>query len=101
MPKGDFIKMTSFGYVSILQFSVNVIGTSVTIKVRKGQSSGIVLMGKRELVALLFNMPWVCLHFMIVVFPDHTQLLLSIQSSTTPDPGYHMGKVTKTIKHHN
>ena len=46
-------------------------------------------MGKRELVALLslsswcpvivvwlcLAMPWVCLQFVIVVFPDHTHLL--------------------------
>ena len=52
-------------------------------------SNAIILMGKRELVAL-FNlsswclvivewlflaMPWGCLRFMIVVFPDHTHLL--------------------------
>ena len=49
----------------------------------------IILMGKRELVDLLslsswclvivvwliLEVPWVCLHFMIVVFPDHTHLL--------------------------
>ena len=46
-------------------------------------------MGKRELVALLslsswcpvigvwliLAVPWVCLQFVIVVFPDHTHLL--------------------------
>ena len=46
-------------------------------------------MGKRELVVLLclsywclafvvwlfLTMPWVCLQFFIVVFPDHTHLL--------------------------
>ena len=52
-------------------------------------SNAIILMGKRELVALL-NMsswclvmvewlfrtvPWGCLQFVIVVFPDHTHLL--------------------------
>ena len=49
----------------------------------------IILMGKRELVALLslsswclviavwlFNaVPWVCLHFVTVVFPDHAHLI--------------------------
>ena len=49
----------------------------------------IILMGKRELVALLslsswclvivvwffFAVPWVCLQFVIVVYPDHTHLL--------------------------
>ena len=48
-----------------------------------------ILMGKRELVALLslsswclvivvwlfLAMPWVCLQFVIVVFPDHTHFL--------------------------
>ena len=52
-------------------------------------SFAIILMGKRELVALLslsswslviveclfLAVPWVCLHFVIVVFPDHTHLL--------------------------
>ena len=44
----------------------------------------IILMGKRELVALLnlssqclvmVEVPWVCLRFVTVVFPDHTHLL--------------------------
>ena len=53
-------------------------------------SFAIILMGKRELVALLslslwclvivmwlfLAVPWVCLQFVIVVFPDHTHLLL-------------------------
>ena len=53
-------------------------------------SFAIILMGKRELVALLslsswclvvivwlfIRVPWVCLQFVIVVFPDHTLLLL-------------------------
>ena len=52
-------------------------------------SLAIILMGKRELVALLslsswcfvifvrlfLAVPWVCLRFVIVVFPDHTHLL--------------------------
>ena len=52
-------------------------------------SIAIILMGKRELVALLnlspwclvmvewlfLAVPWGCLQFVIVVFPDHTQLL--------------------------
>ena len=52
-------------------------------------SFAIILMGKRELVALLslsswcllmvvwlfLTVPWVCLPFVIVVFPDHTHLL--------------------------
>ena len=51
----------------------------------------IILMGKRELVALLklsswclvivvwlfLSVPWVCLQFVIVVIPDHTHYLLS------------------------
>ena len=50
----------------------------------------IILMGKRELVALLnlssyclvmverlfLTVPWGCLRFVIVVFPDHTHFLL-------------------------
>ena len=52
-------------------------------------SFAIILMGKRELIALLnlsswclvmvvwlfLTVPWVCLRFVIVVFPDHTHLL--------------------------
>ena len=52
-------------------------------------SFAIILMGKRELVALLslsswclvivvwlfLAVHWVCLQFVIVVFPDHTHLL--------------------------
>ena len=52
-------------------------------------SFAIISMGKRELVALFclsswclvivvrlfLTMPWVCLQFVIVVFPDHTHLL--------------------------
>ena len=54
-------------------------------------SFAIILMGKRELVALLslsswclvivvwlfFTVPWICLQILIVVFPDHTHLLFS------------------------
>ena len=54
-------------------------------------SFSIILMGKRELVALLslsswcnvivvwlfLAVPWVCLQFVILVFPDHTHLLFS------------------------
>ena len=54
-------------------------------------SFAIILMGKRELVALLslsswylvivvwlfLVVPWVCLQFVIVVFPDHTHLRFS------------------------
>ena len=56
-------------------------------------SFAIILMGKRELVALLclsswclviavwlfLAVPWVCL-FVIVVFPDHIHLLLTIKN---------------------
>ena len=52
-------------------------------------SIAIILMGKRELVAMLnlssrclvmverlfLAVPWGCLRFVIVVFPDHTHLL--------------------------
>ena len=52
-------------------------------------SFAIILMGKRELVAFLglsyrciviavlrfLAMPWVCLRFVIMIFPDHTHLL--------------------------
>ena len=63
-------------------------------------SIAIILMGKRELVALLnlsswcllmverlfLAVPWGCLWFVIVVFPDHTHLLfLWIYSSYERD----------------
>ena len=60
-------------------------------------SIAIILMGKRELVALLnvsswcllmvewlfLAVPWGCLQFMIVVFPDHTHLLLWTTTKTS------------------
>ena len=58
-------------------------------------SIAIILMGKRELVALLnlsswclvmverlfLAVPWGCLRFLTVVFPDHTHLLFPIKIS--------------------
>ena len=58
-------------------------------------SFAIILMGKRELVALLglsswclviavwlfLAVPWVCLQFVIVVYPDHTHLLFFCRKS--------------------
>ena len=55
-------------------------------------SFAIILMGKRELVTVLslsswclvivvwlfLAVPWVCLQFVIVVFPDHTHLLFLV-----------------------
>ena len=60
-------------------------------------SIAIILMGKRQLVALLnlpswclmmverlfLAMPWGCLQFVIVVFPDHTHLLFLLVVHTT------------------
>ena len=60
-------------------------------------SIAIILMGKRELVALLNSsswclvmveqlflaLPWGCLRFVIVVFPDHTHLLFFIYNTIT------------------
>ena len=56
----------------------------------------IILMGKRELVALLslsswclvivvwlfLAVPWVCLQFVIVVFPDHTHYFSDVDGQT-------------------
>ena len=60
-------------------------------------SIAIILMGKRELVALLLSswclvmverlflaVPWGCLRFVIVVFPDHTHLLFMKALSLRP-----------------
>ena len=60
-------------------------------------SIAIILMGKRELVALLnlsswclvtverlfLAVPWGCLRFVIVVFPDHTHLLFLLNTQLT------------------
>ena len=62
-------------------------------------SIAIILMGKRELVALLnlsswclvmverlfLAVPWGCLRFVIVVFPDHTHLLFLTRSEDVHD----------------
>ena len=59
-------------------------------------SNSIILMGKRELVALphlsswclvmverlFLAVPWGCLRFVIVVFPDHTHLLFLLDSNS-------------------
>ena len=61
------------------------------LKVKKLTNIAIILMGKRELIALLNLSSWClvmverlslavprgCLQFSIVVFPDHTHLLFS------------------------
>ena len=60
-------------------------------------SFAIILMGKRELIALLkfsswclvivvwllLAVPWVCLRFVIVVFPDHTHYFYSLLQNRT------------------
>ena len=57
----------------------------------------IILMGKRELIALLslsswiliivlwlfLAVPWVCLQFVIVIFSDHTHLLFLTETTNT------------------
>ena len=64
-------------------------------------SIAIILMGKRELIALLNLSSWClvmverlflavprgCLQFVIVVFPDHTHLLLLLSSMTLTNQG--------------
>ena len=62
-------------------------------------SIAIILMGKRDLVALLIvflvsrdcvwlflAVPWLCLQFVIVVFPDHNQLLFLEHFDSQPSP---------------
>ena len=75
-------------------------------------SFAITLIGKRELVALLslsswcfmtavwlfLKVPWVCLQFVIVVFPDHTHLLLLDIFFTIENP---KSKSTKRSKYKN
>ena len=71
-------------------------------------SIAIILMGKRELVALLnlyswclvmvewlyLAVPWGCLRFVIVVFPDHTHLLFrrNVMDPITGNLSSEMGK---------
>ena len=68
-------------------------------------SIAIILMGKRELIALrnlsswclvmverlFLAVPWGCLQFVIVVFPDHTHLLFSMPKFTK---GNYLQKIT-------
>ena len=63
-------------------------------------SIAIILMGKKELVALLYlsswclvmverlflAVPWGCLQFVIVVFPDHTHLLFLLKKQYSGKP---------------
>ena len=67
-------------------------------------SIAIILMGKRELVALLYLSSWCllmverlflvvpqgCLRFVIVVFPDHTHLLFFYCTDQSPVPISHV-----------
>ena len=68
-----------------------------------------ILMGKRELVVLLnmsswclvmverlfLSVPWGCLRFMIVIFPDHTHLLFLLESLIL---GINLRKIIKRYK---
>ena len=72
----------------------------------------IILMGKRELVALLslsswclvivvwlfLVIPWVCLQFLIVIFPDHTHLLRPLRHTCIRCQ--QQGSGIDTIKYH-
>ena len=79
-------------------------------------SFAIILLGKRELVALLslsswclvivvwlfFAVPWVCLQFVIVVFYDHTHLIfLTDQGNTWVTIFYKFIVLLKKIIHKN
>ena len=79
-------------------------------------SFAIILMGKRELVVLLslsswclvivvwlfLGVPWVCLQFVIVVFPDHLHVLLFCQLQVkvcARSTGYgKCSKISNTLK---
>ena len=77
-----------FKYESLYQNGVSSIITLLYVH----SSIAIILMGKRELIALLNLSSWClvmverlfltvprgCLQFVIVVFPDHTHLLFSV-----------------------
>ena len=76
-------------------------------------SIAIILMGKRELVALLNLSSWClvmverlflvlprgCLRFVIVVFPDHTHLLFLVNYNLTGDLSDILGVVWKYLFH--
>ena len=79
----------------------------------------IILMGKREPVALLnlssrclvivvwlfLAVPWVCLQFVIVVFPDHTHLLFLFRFDLVGNPedkficSYHYHRFEHSLDH--
>ena len=73
-------------------------------------SIAIILMGKRELIALLNLSSWClvmveplflavprgCLQFVIVVFPDHTHLLLLCSKEILPKMRFARGKLCLT-----
>ena len=77
-------------------------------------SIAIILMGKRELVALLnlsswclvmvewlfLAIPWDCLRFVIVVFPDHTHYFLMVDLSYGHAKGVTEGifKILETVE---
>ena len=70
--------------------SISSFNVIIWLKENLNSSNAIILMGEREFVALLnlsswclvmverlfIEVPWGCLRFVIVVFPDHTHLLL-------------------------
>ena len=68
-------------------------------------SIAIILMGKRELVALLNYSSWClvmveldCLRFVIVVFPDHTHLLYSCPMKTHHSSDVHRCGLSKAVQ---
>ena len=78
-------------------------------------SIAIILMGKRELIALLNLSSWClvrveqlflavprgCLQFVIVVFPDHTHLLFLTLSNQTSRYKFKRSKICLILLHKN
>ena len=66
-------------------------------------SFAINLMGKRELVALLswsswcLVVPWVCLQFVTVVFPNHTNLLSLVKGGVCCIKTCHLKQIVDTV----
>ena len=70
-----------------------------------------ILLGKRDLVALLrlsswclvmvmwlfLAVPWVCLQFVIVVFPDHTHLLFLFSNSAKTHYDDNLGDIKQRL----
>ena len=84
------VKKKCYDQTACMDRSISSFNVIIWLKENLNSSNAIILMGEREFVALLnlsswclvmverlfIEVPWGCLRFVIVVFPDHTHLLL-------------------------